>query len=150
MLLVASNLNGALAEIFGVGLRNSTDLDGYTKGSMMGGAELFIYGDHFNEEAGSNQVIATIDGQEIGYPELSIADTYNSRPSEARLAVTTESVLTLYNAAWDDFDGSTSLPHGGEHEPFTFDFAVENTGTATVAYSSGSPVIYERNYTPLI
>ena len=37
---------------------------------MMGGAELFIYGDDFNEQAGSNQVIAVYGGQEYAFPEL--------------------------------------------------------------------------------
>ena len=38
---------------------------------MMGGAELFIHGDIFNEEAGANQVIAVYGGQDIAYPEMS-------------------------------------------------------------------------------
>ena len=66
------------------------------------------------------------------------------------MGVTTPPLTTLFNADWYDFDGSTSLADGGSDETISYDIAVENTGTATVSYSSGMSITFQRNYTPLI
>lgn len=121
---------------------------------MLGGADVVVFGRGMASDAPSNfpQYIVDDVSKTIAWPGAAINDdeAFLSAPSAGKLQVRTPSLLDLFGATWEDFDGRGSLPTGHSTiatylEIATSTYTDPALGCAT---SSACKLKYKREYTP--
>jgi hypothetical protein len=146
--------------IVGIGLRESKDLTGFTRSSIMGGAKMMLKTDGgLNEEAGANFIQYTLGDPKLTLmgPPSSRDDHFFSNPQEGKLGFTTPSIMDLFKADIDDFSGAGILPsaHSVDGEKMVLELSVINASNPDEALYCGGrdsycELEYDRKYTPTI
>jgi hypothetical protein len=140
----------------GIGLRNQTDFSGSVKSSMLGGAEIFVRGEGMADMATSNfprYVFSGMSSLAMDGDALTDNESFMSMPSQGKLAISTPSLLDLFGATWQQFDGRGSLQTGLDGDPIESIVQVTSsdfTDQLECASSSNCKIKYERLFTPFL
>lgn len=85
-------------------------------------------------------------------PTINDDEAFLSAPSAGKLQIRTPSLLDLFSATWEDFDGRGSLPTGHDSIEAELEIATSTYADPALACSSSSKCTlkYKREYTPLL
>lgn len=156
--MAALSYSSANAEnLVGVGLRETGVYTGNSRLSLMGGAKMLVKSNAvLHDQAGSNYLKYhnwQVQGQSLSLlgSGLSRDDEFFSNPQEGKLGFTTPSVMDLFNADFNDFDGSTALPSGTEVMTMVSVVNNDNPDQDIWCWKEGNCELkYKRIYTPVL
>ena len=85
-------------------------------------------------------------------PTINDDEAFMSAPSAGKLQIRSPSLLELFGATWEDFDGRGSLPEGWSSIDVELEIATSTYTDPALGCSSSNDckLKYKREYTPLL